>query len=729
MSGFVEKVLERSGFSGINPVQRKAMEGGVLEGKSMVVAAPTASGKTLIAEMAALRAVKEGKKVVYIVPLRALASEKYGEFREKYGKMGIKIAISIGDLDASDPWLAKYDIIIVTSEKFDSLLRHGISWIDRVGLVVVDEIHLLNDPGRGPTLEVMITKMKSLASPQILGLSATISNYREIADWLGAEAVRSDWRPVKLFKGVCFDGKIEYHPIKKSKRIPNDHPEPEELVKDTVSKGKQSLVFVYTRRNTETLAGRLGRHVKKGLEEGERKELEKLSGEILKAIEKPTIQCERLSGVIKDGVAFHHAGITNEQRKIVEDGFRKGVIKAITATPTLAAGINLPAYRVVIRDLKRFSSGYGMDYIPVLEIQQMMGRAGRPKYDRSGEAIIIAKKSGEAEFVWDTYVKGEPEDIKSKLGVAPVLRMHTLALIASEIISSRKGLLDFFDRTFYAYQYGDESRLEGYLSEVLEELKGFGFVKGSGVSGDNPFRQASSLADDERLEATPLGKRVSELYIDPLTANFLITNLEKTSNQGVHPFSVLQLISDTMEMAPGLYLRKGDREKIDELIGQFEGDLLEKPPNPWEMDFEEYLRSVKTAWLFTEWMDEMGEDRILEKFGARPGELRYRLNNADWLLYAAQELGLLLKLRNVIRDIRKVRLRVKYGVREELLPLVRLKGIGRVRSRKLFSGGIRRLSDLRKVPESSLARMIGPKIAKDLKEQLNETGKQVQKSI
>jgi helicase len=264
---------------------------------------------------------------------------------------------------------------------------------------------------------------------------------------------------------------------------------------------------------------------------------------------------------------------------------------------------------------------------------------------------------------------------------------------------------------------------------VLDELKEFNFVMGAEVSNDNPFRKASSLANDERLEATLLGRRVSELYIDPMTANFLIKNLEKTNNRNVHPFSLLQLISNTMEMAPGLYLRKGDQDKVSELVDQFENDLLEKPPNPWEIDHEGYMRSIKMAWLFSEWMDELGEDMILEKFGVTPGELRYRLNNADWLLYATQELGLLLKLMNVLKDIRKVRLRVKYGIREELLPLIRLKGVGRVRSRLLFTNNIRKLSDLRKIPVESLGKIVGPRIAKDLKNQLNEMENGTQKTI
>ncbi len=730
MDSVADEVLSRSGFSELNPVQKKSLDAGLLEGKSMVVSAPTASGKTLVAEMAALRTVAEGKKVVYIVPLKALASEKHREFREKYDSLGCRTALSIGDMDASDPWLAKYDIIIVTSEKFDSLLRHGISWLGQVGLVVVDEIHLLNDPGRGPTLEVMITKLKSMLSPQIIGLSATISNYEEISGWLGAKPVRSDYRPVKLFRGVCFENEITYHPRKRKLGLGSEVSETAGIIKDTLGMGKQALVFVSTRRNAEALAGRLGGVVQSSLGPEERNALVEASGGILHALERPTLQCEKLSGMVKKGVSFHHAGITSRQRKIIEDSFREGKIKVIAATPTLAWGLNLPAFRVVVRDTKRFSSGYGMDYIPVLEVQQMAGRAGRPKYDETGEAILVAKNRGDAEYLWDNYVHGEPEKIQSKLGVEPVLRMHTLALVASGMVTSMEGLVDFFSGSFYARQYGELSGIERQLDKIAEMLKSFGFIKGGVPSEDNPFRPASEIHEGGgKLEPTPLGKRVSELYIDPLTANYLVRNLEKSGGSGLSPFSVLQLISNTIEMRPGPSVRKRDMEGINELMTTYEKDLLEKPPNPWEYEYDDYLRSMKMSWVFSEWMDELGEDLILEKFGVTPGETRSRLNNADWLLYATQELSLLMGMKEAVKNIRRVRVRMKYGVREELLPLVRLKGIGRVRARKLYSNNLRKLSDVRKVPLETLSRMVGPKTASNIKEQLDQAGKKKQGTI
>jgi len=194
----------------LRPCQYKAIEKGLLDGKNLLICTPTASGKTLCAELAFTKIILEKKgKAVYVVPLKALASEKFRDFKNKYPF--IKTALSIGDIDSADPYLADYDLIITTSEKFDSLIRHKAVWLNDIALVVIDEIHLLNDPGRGPTLEIVITILrKLLKNIQILGLSATIGNPRQLAEWLNAELVEDNWRPVKLHKGIYLNGKIEF---------------------------------------------------------------------------------------------------------------------------------------------------------------------------------------------------------------------------------------------------------------------------------------------------------------------------------------------------------------------------------------------------------------------------------------------------------------------------------------------------------------------------------------
>ncbi|NOZ81454.1 MAG: DEAD/DEAH box helicase [DPANN group archaeon] len=195
----------------LRPAQEKAIDAGLLEGKNLLVCTPTASGKTLVAELAATGMILEqGRKAVYIVPLKALAIEKNKDFKRRYGTF-MKIALSIGDLDSADPYLADRDLIICTAEKLDSLIRHHSPWLKQIGVMVVDEIHLLNDPGRGPTLEMLITMLRSVCPGiQIIGLSATIGNPEELASWLDAVLVEDRWRPVQLDKGVYLDGTLSF---------------------------------------------------------------------------------------------------------------------------------------------------------------------------------------------------------------------------------------------------------------------------------------------------------------------------------------------------------------------------------------------------------------------------------------------------------------------------------------------------------------------------------------
>lgn len=202
-----EKIYERLDIENLRPAQEKAVNSGLLEKDNLLVCTPTASGKTLIAELAACSSIMGGRgKTIYITPLKALATEKFREFSKKYDGL-FNIALAIGDLDSPDYYLANYDLIICTSEKLDSLIRHHSPWLNNVAVLVIDEIHLLNDAGRGPTLEVLITILRQLKKDmQIIGLSATIGNEKELASWLGAKLVHDTWRPVELHKGTYFSG-------------------------------------------------------------------------------------------------------------------------------------------------------------------------------------------------------------------------------------------------------------------------------------------------------------------------------------------------------------------------------------------------------------------------------------------------------------------------------------------------------------------------------------------
>jgi len=208
----IQTWLDEQGITSLRPSQQKSVDKGLFKGKNLLVCTPTASGKTLVGEMAMRHS--DGKKL-YIVPLRALASEKYQDFKEDHPDLTVMIAT--GDADEKGGRYSDADILIATSEKFDSLLRHKPRWIQRIGCVVIDEIHLLTDPHRGPTLEVVLTLLKKIQpEAQLVGLSATIGNPEELAAWLDAELVQDTWRPVKLHKGIYAEGEIEFYDTEKS---------------------------------------------------------------------------------------------------------------------------------------------------------------------------------------------------------------------------------------------------------------------------------------------------------------------------------------------------------------------------------------------------------------------------------------------------------------------------------------------------------------------------------
>ncbi len=1081
----IVEILKGQGFEELYPPQADAI-GPALLGENVVLAIPTASGKSLVAYLAILASVLRGGKALYIVPLRALAAEKYEEL-QTFEPLGLKVGISVGDYDSPDPSLEKFDVIVATSERADSLLRHRLNWLQELSVVVADEVHLINDADRGPTLEVTLAKLRQVnPKAQVLALSATIKNSDELARWLEAEHVKSDWRPVPLKEGVYHDGLVHFTD-ESIQEIKVGEDDLTGLVEDIIGSGGQALVFVNTRRSTEALAKNLGAYMKPRLSEKQREHLAKVAEAINREQDEPTSMAARLAKCVEGGVAFHNAGLTNPQRSLIEKEFKKGLIKALVATPTLcihpdtlittdrgpvpisrlrpgdrvlthegrfrevlktsrhmhtgrllevradgmvpvlmserhrvlrstryrfghhgkdgvwhrtlrsgaewaqarelepgdevytpvevpeseadgglavlevhdrefvghnqfrssfphpvarpvpklvtvdrpvarflglyaaegftgrngivgfaiatyeenltrflvrtmhqkfhcvphvsdatrhrrrvcccsrvladyldrsfgrgapnkhfpehlvkapvgivrelvrgawegdgtidpegyalarfttvsprlaeqmermlkrlgylpsvrtaaphgmgkhrqyhlalsgvqgrhfltqvmglpptrlrhgnreyntktasgdrfrspirkirsvpyrgplynlevdgdesyvcsfafavhnSAGINLPARRVIVRDLNRFDMNMGLSPIPVLEIKQMAGRAGRPKYDKYGEAILFAKDLDEIDELMETYFRSEPEAIESKLGSEPALRMHVLASVATGHVHTEEDLFAFFNRTFFAFT-GDVATIHGKIREVLDFLAKEEFL----------------TRQDGFLKPTFFGKRTSDLYIDPLSAVKMRDSLLSTK-EGV--FYHLWTICSTPDM-PKLYLRRGDYAWVEQMIEQ------EDLTFPVE-DYDFFLAEVKTATLLNDWITERTEDEVTKKFGVGPGDVRRLTDQAEWLLYSMAELGKIFNKKKV-RGLTRVTIQVQYGVKEELLELISLKGVGRVRGRALFRQGFRTLRDLQKADPNELARIpsIGPAVAKKIKEQLGET--------
>ncbi|UCD13229.1 MAG: DEAD/DEAH box helicase, partial [Thermoplasmatales archaeon] len=470
------EILKDHEISELYPPQAEALPY-VLKGENMVLSIPTASGKSLVAYLTIVnRLIHERGKALYIVPLKALAREKYEELK-LFEKLGLKVGISTGDLDDSDPRLARFDIIVCTSEKADSLLRHKITWVDKIKVLVIDEIHLIHNPSRGPTLEVIISRFKALnPETQLVALSATIKNALELSIWLDGRLIESDWRPVPLREGVCLKNEVKYD-NGKIKTVEGTEQKPlERLVENSIVNGGQVLVFVNTRRSTVSLANKLTTIIEKNLSKKDKNNLEKMMASIKKELPELTSVDEKLFFCLKNGVAFHNAGLSSVQRRTVEKSFKNRIIKCIVATPTLAAGINIPAQRVIIRDLWRYDPNFGMHPIPIFEYKQQAGRAGRPRYDKFGDAITIAKNEEQREEIFNSYILSDIEPIFSKLGSQSALRMHLLSSISTDFVDSMDGVYKFIDSTFYAYQ-SDTFALKDEINEAIDFLIRNGFIE------------------------------------------------------------------------------------------------------------------------------------------------------------------------------------------------------------------------------------------------------------
>src|SRR3989338_3989645 len=497
-----------------------------------------------------------------------------------------------------------------------------------------------------------------------------------------------------------------------------DHPALD-IALDTVKRNKQALVFCNTRRSAESTAEKLARKI-----DSKSDDLEKLADEILNVLSSTTKQCRRLAYCIRKGMAFHHAGLASKQRKLVEDNFRNGRIKVIASTPTLAFGLNLPAFRAVIKDLKRYGGRWGLQYIPALEYHQMAGRAGRPDFnDTHGEAICIASTEKEAEDIVEKFINAPPENIYSKLAVEPVLRTYCLSLAATGFAHSKKELVDFFEKTFYGYQFQDMNAIESILDKMLNYLEEWEFIR---QSKKDDFVSANSLGDD-KIEVTKLGERVAQLYLDPFTAHQIITALRRATQKTATELSYLQLACSTLELRPLPSVRVKETDFIEAELNESSSLMIAFEPSVFEPEYDEFLKSMKLAIALESWMEEKTENEILEEFNIAPGELHLKRNLCDWILYAGEELAALLNFRDIIKNIRKTRFRLDKGVKEELIPLARLKNVGRVRARKLYRNGIKDIGDIKKADMTKLTQLLGEKTALNLKKQIGEDIEKVSK--
>jgi superfamily II DNA/RNA helicase len=429
----------------LNPMQAQAVPHVLHSDGNLVIASPTGSGKTLVAEVAVLHdAVDRNKIGVYLTPMRTIASEKYKDWR-LLETLGLRVYKTTGEDDAFDAaQAAAAHIIIATPEKWDSISRSRLPQrlVERIGTIVVDEVHVVDEPNRGPGLEAMLARLH-LAFPaaRLIAMSGTLLNADVIARWLHAELIESAWRPIALTNIVVPYPETGVWQEDEGRR----NALATQIVGETLAASGAALVFCGSRKGVESCARYLGDALD-------------LPHPTLDTV----VRNVELRSLLAQGVAFHHAGLDAPDRRAVEDLFRSGAIKALVATTTVAAGVNLPARVVVVRDLH-----LGPSEISAHLLLQMAGRAGRPGQETEGRCYVIAPSTGVART--EAMLGGRP--ILSRLGDDLVTHLNTE--VALDIVRSRAMIREWYARTLHAQLAPEPVNLD----EPLQYLLDHGFVR------------------------------------------------------------------------------------------------------------------------------------------------------------------------------------------------------------------------------------------------------------
>ena len=661
------------------PAQKAVIESGYLEDKSnYIISIPTASGKTVLGILPALKTILNGGKAIYAAPLLSIQNEKVKEFKA-FEEHGIKVGKHPSNSDLS----------VMVFESFDALTRFSWNVLREVDTLIIDEFHMIGEYSRGPTLESAITRAKIInPSLRIIALSATLKNIDEIEQWLDGKTVEHNYRPVPLNKEVLdaemFNTKNKNDVIVK-------------IVEKAIEDNSQALSFVSTRRFTESLATYVAKKIDKKTTKEQKQKFKQVADKLLEVPKKkgslPTTTCLKLAEAAEKGVVFHHAGLFNEQKEIIEDEFRKRNILMITATPSLMYGVNLPSKYVVIRDHTRWTSN-GPASIPVFDYEQMSGRAGRPQYDDVGYSYLVAKTMDEAFDLEARYVNGEIELTNSKLiDNKDAIYKQIIAQIASSLSKNLDDLNDFFGKTLYGFQMKNNPSMSMFAQDSLNwELESaLEFLLQNGIIRATP----------EGLKTTDFGNLIAKSNYAVETAVKIkeyVSTMEK-----LNPAEMIYALAETPDLPlisfKGRKSKDPVRDKLSE-CGLFAVDI----GNP-----------EATAVSLIEWIDERNEYEIENAYNVYSASTRRSAYEASRLVKFAKNTLEVLGNYSNLKDMDYLSARLYYGVKEDIIPLVvGVKRLGRKRARllmKTFGDNLSEASekDLQKVEG------IGPKLAGKVK--------------
>ncbi|HJY79815.1 MAG TPA: DEAD/DEAH box helicase [Candidatus Binatia bacterium] len=674
------------------PVQEVAVQRyGLFEGRSLVISSPTSSGKTFVGEMAAMRATFAGKRVLYLTPLRALAEEKYQTFLSRYGAYGVKVVVATRDRREFDRDIEQGDfhLAVLVYEKLSQLLVRHPQLLRSVALVVVDELQMLGDPERGPGLELSLAKLlASEPRPQLLGLSAVLREAQQVADWLEADLLFQDDRPVELYRGVLLGDRFRYKAYNSGEESEErlatvDSEDPREIlfanVKHLVEKGEQVLVFLKGKRDTVQCAMALAEMLALPPAHDALTALEPLEETALKA---------QLRAAFAGGVAFHHADLTPDERALVEMHYRNGGLRVIACTTTLAFGVNLPATTVFVEAVKWDTdkrTGAALE-VPIswAEYENISGRAGRLGFhDEFGRSILIATNQFQADLLWSGYVMGEQEQFTPAPGQAG-LADRVLNLLASKVCISKAELQAFFNLTYLGFQQRGRGTVLG--TEVEKALEAL--VKA----------QLVTLSEDGRLEATTLGEVAARKGIRAATAVKLARFFEVARGRAVPELELFYLLSLTEEgkkvhlpLSVAEHRGRVYESKISERVresGEEPGEELGRLLNARMLPTTQEARSAKLALLLLGWTKGENLSGLENRYQCYAGTIMALTDEVSWLVDAAAEVAEVMGW-TPTSQLGELAECMRFGVDPACLPLARaqLPGLSREDIKNLVAAG------------------------------------------
>jgi helicase len=631
----IERWIERQGES-LLPVQSKVVRKGILgkygssEQKEirMVISAPTSSGKSFCAEMAAIKSLIGRKRVVMLFPLKSLAEEKYRLFEKTYGSLGIKCLIVTGDHPENDRRFKNgdYHIAICIYEKFDQYLTSSLDGLRNIGLVVVDEIQTVAEPVRGAILERLLTKIKaSIYSPSIIGLSAVISDDAssagKLADWLEAELVEERMRPVELIRGVAAEGSLRYRlynggndGIEPFARINEGEDAFETFVEQLKTEKGSTLVFLKSRMETVNNAFRLASTISWP----EAKQAITALGN-----EEPSFLIRSLRRVLSRGVAFHNSDLSRYQRYIIEQSFINKEVKVIFSTTTLAMGVNLSADNVYLETVKYSFGTYNgkPTLVPVSrsEFDNMTGRAGRFDgcyYDgkqKPGRAVVLAHSEFDRDVLWESYIAAEQSEelssaFKSMPSVDWLLNMIASGLLLSK---SEKAITELIGHTFYVTDQKSlpEDEFELAFKQLVDE-------------------QLATVGSDKKLTLTSLGRAIAGCGLSVSEAVYFRRMLDVRVPESDFGWMVLAFSSPEWDLPPSILNRAEQSQNLpvkmlyqyyDHLVDDTAlllGDSMGREPLSYRKS-----AALKGLLLLEQWRNLVELEKLEQRFQMHLGQI------------------------------------------------------------------------------------------------------------